>query len=285
MIALVDFLNDILALPPLRDVVREHELRATKKLGQNFLFDLNLTDKIARTAGDLSDVTVFEIGPGPGGLTRSILQNKAKKVVAIEYDLRAVKALQSLKEVAGDRLDIIHGDARKENLFDFASPPRAIVANLPYNIATPLLIGWLSQIRQDKNAYQSMTLMFQREVAARITASVGRKSYGRLAVLCQWLCDVDLCFDVPASAFTPSPKVTSSIVHFKPKMLAKDAPSFTTVEKITSAAFGQRRKMIRSSLKNYKRYFEEMGLDETLRAENLTPEQFIQLAKLVDEND
>ncbi len=270
------------SLSPLRDVIREHELRATKKLGQNFLLDLNLTDKIARAAGNLSGVTVIEIGPGPGGLTRSLLSTESAKVVAIEYDLRAIKALGDLKQVAGDCLEIIHGDALKTDLLTLSNAPRAIVANLPYNIATPLLVGWLSQIRQDQNAYQSMTLMFQREVAMRIVAKVGDKAYGRLAVLCQWLCDVDLRFDVPASAFTPAPKVTSSIVHFKPKKPLSDAPSFKSIEKITAEAFGQRRKMIRSSLKNYRQYFDAIGLDETLRAENISPEKFIELAKLVE---
>ena len=271
----------ITSMPPLRDVIAQHDLRATKKLGQNFLLDLNLTDKIARTAGNLSGINVFEIGPGPGGLTRSILQNNPNHLTAIEFDKRAIAALQDLKNVTGDDIfTLIHGDALAQDLTKLSDAPRAIIANLPYNIATPLLTGWLSQIRRNQNAYQSMTLMFQREVAQRITAQVGDKAYGRLSVICQWLCDVRLCFDVPASAFTPPPKITSSIVYFKPKTLNTDDPDFKSIEKITAAAFGQRRKMIRTSLKDYKEYFSAVGLDETLRAENIPPEKFIELAKI-----
>jgi 16S rRNA (adenine1518-N6/adenine1519-N6)-dimethyltransferase len=281
LIAVAKLLVDLSSLPPLRDVIRDHELRATKKLGQNFLLDLNLTDKIVRAAGDLTGVTAFEIGPGPGGLSRSLLEASTNKVIAIEYDLRAIKALESLSVAAQGKLELHHEDALNIDLCAKSQRPRAIVANLPYNIATPLLIGWLRQVKENKNAYQSMTLMFQKEVAQRIVAQVGDKAYGRLAVLCQWLCDVNICFDVPASAFTPAPKVTSSIVHFKPKALNDDEPRFKDVEKVTEKAFGQRRKMIRSSLKDYKDYFDSLGLDETLRAENLSPSQFIALAKAV----
>ena len=273
-------MSDISSLPPLRDVIKEHDLRAEKKLGQNFLLDLNLTGKIARTAGDLEGVTVFEIGPGPGGLTRSLLLTQAKKVVAIEFDPRAIKALEDLRMASDGRLTILHNDALETNLTALEPVPRAIVANLPYNIATPLLIGWLQQIRENPDNYQSMTLMFQKEVAQRIVAKVGDKAYGRLAVMAQWLCDVKISFDVPASAFTPAPKVTSSIVHLKPKPIEVQSPSFKSVEILTATAFGQRRKMIRSSLKNYQQYFEEVGLDETMRAENISPEKFIKLARL-----
>lgn len=272
--------SSLSSLPPLRDVIRENELRAEKKLGQNFLLDLNLTDKITRAAGDLTDCNIFEIGPGPGGLTRSLLGTEAKKVIAIEFDPRAIKALHSLKVAAEDNLNIIHGDALETDLCSLEDAPRAIVANLPYNIATPLLINWLRQVRHDSNSYRSMTLMFQKEVAQRITARVGDKAYGRLAVLCQWLCDVKISFDVPASAFTPPPKVTSSIVHFRPKQDIGASPLFETVGSITAAAFGQRRKMIRSSLKKYSQFFESVGLDETMRAENMSVSQFIELAKL-----
>lgn len=267
---------------PLRGVISDYNLRADKKFGQNFLLDGNLTDKIARTAGKLDGVTVFEIGPGPGGLTRSLLKTNAKKIIAIEFDPRVIVALNHLKENFSERFNLYHQDALKSDLQAMSKAPRAIVANLPYNIATPLLIGWLSQIRDDSNAYQSMTLMFQREVAQRITAKVGDKNYGRLAVICQWLCMVNKAFDVPASAFTPAPKVVSSIVHFTPKILESDAPRFETVEKITADAFGQRRKMIRSSLKKYTEFFEEVNISETVRAENLTPEDFINLAKAVE---
>jgi 16S rRNA (adenine1518-N6/adenine1519-N6)-dimethyltransferase len=277
--------QDLSALPPLRDIIRENDLRAEKKLGQNFLLDLNLTDKIVRAAGNLSDTHVIEIGPGPGGLTRSLVKSRAQKITAIEYDMRAIQALQSLTEVAEDRLEVFHGDALETDLKNLAKKPRAIVANLPYNIATPLLIKWLEDVYNDSNAYQSMTLMFQKEVAQRIVAGIGDKAYGRLAVIAQWLCDVQLSFDVPASAFTPPPKVTSSIVYFQPKKERISNPSFKAVEKITSEAFGQRRKMIRSSLKKYQSLFDGLGLDETLRAENLTVENFICLAQKAEENN
>lgn len=273
---------DLSALPPLREVIAENNLRAEKKFGQNFLLDLNLTDKIVRAAGDLSSCNVFEIGPGPGGLTRSLLGSDLEKLTAIEFDPRAVTALQSLQEAAGKRLELIEDDALEADLCKLGAPPRAIVANLPYNIATPLLVGWLKQIRQDKNNFRSMTLMFQKEVAQRITAARGDKNYGRLAVMAQWLCHAKLSFDVPASAFTPPPKVTSSIVHLRPKNLDADAPSFEAVEKVTAAAFGQRRKMIRSSLKFYQQYFEKLGLNETARAEELEISDFINLAKAAE---
>lgn len=272
-------------LPPLRDIIRDNDLRAEKKLGQNFLLDLNLTDKIVRAAGDLSKIHAIEIGPGPGGLTRSLVKSKAQKITAIEYDTRAVRALQSLLEVAEDRLEIRHADALETDLKNLAQKPRAIIANLPYNIATPLLIKWLEDIYDDPDAYRSMTLMFQKEVAQRIVADIADKAYGRLAVLVQWLCDVNLSFDVPASAFTPPPKVTSSIVYFQPKKRRSLDPSFKAVEQITLEAFGQRRKMIRSSLKKYQSLFEELGLDETLRAENLTVNNFIGLAQKAEEKN
>lgn len=280
--AVINRVADLSFLPPLRDVIREHDLRAEKKLGQNFLLDLNLTDKIVRAAGNLSGCTVFEIGPGPGGLTRSLLSTEAEKVIAVEFDPRAVQALQDLREAAGERLEVLQSNALEIDLCALSESPRTIVANLPYNIATPLLIGWLHQIRQDQSAYRSMTLMFQKEVAQRITAEVNSKAYGRLAVLSQWLCDVKLMFDVPAAAFTPPPKVTSSIVHFTPKNIGDETPSFEAVETITAAAFGQRRKMIRTSLKQYSTYFESVGLDETIRAENVSAQQFVQLAKSVE---
>lgn len=281
---LSDLKEKLAALPPLRDVINDNDLRAEKKFGQNFLLDLNLTDKIARAAGDLSGATVFEIGPGPGGLTRSLLCSTAPHVVAIEFDPRAIHALSGLKSAVGDALTLIEGDALDKNLIEMSEAPRAIVANLPYNVATPLLIKWLKDIREDQNAYRSMTLMFQKEVGERITAKCGDKAYGRLGVIAQWLCDAYLAFDVPASAFTPPPKVTSSIVYLQPKDIGVDAPSFKAVERVTAAAFGQRRKMIRSSLKNYKHLFAECGLEETVRAENLGVQQFIKLARLSEKD-
>ena len=265
-------------LPPLRDVIAAHDLRAEKKLGQNFLLDSNLTDKIARSAGDLSGKTVFEIGPGPGGLTRSLLKAGVDNLVAVEYDPRAVAALQDLVAASEGRLTVVHGDALQTDLTALAPDgPRAIVANLPYNIATPLLISWLRQIHE-KNAYQCLTLMFQKEVAQRICARPRTKDYGRLSILAQWLCDCKKLFDLPPSAFTPPPKVTSSIVQLTPKPLDDHAPRFEAVETLTAAAFGQRRKMLRSSLRDYLPTLEEIGIPPESRAEELSVGDFVMLA-------
>lgn len=268
------------SLPPLREVISEHNLRAEKKLGQNFLLDQNITDKIARTAGDLTGATVFEIGPGPGGLTRSLLRAGAAKVIAIEFDPRAVEALQSLKEASGGRLEVLLQDALQTNLLDLADTgPRKIVANLPYNIATPLLIGWLKQIRVDQHAYDSMTLMFQREVGDRIVAPCGGKAYGRLAVMSQWLCQAKIVYDLPPQAFTPPPKVKSAVVHLTPKVPEENAPAFDKMEALVAAAFGQRRKMIRSSLKGYEAAVGAAGIDNTQRAETLQISDYIEIAQ------
>ena len=268
-------------LPPLRDVIARYDLKAQKNLGQNFLLDINVTDKIVRGAGDLTGKTVFEIGPGPGGLTRSILKTSAKKIIALEFDPRAVKALHELRAASGETLEIIQGDALSTDLTTLAPGPRALIANLPYNIATPLLINWLRQIRETSNAFASMTLMFQKEVAERIAAQPGSKAYGRLAVIAQWLCDVKKIYDLPPSAFTPPPKVSSAVVHFTPKTLDKDAPSFEAVEAVTAAAFGQRRKMIRSSMKAYLKRVEDLGINTEARAEELPIENFIAIAQAV----
>jgi len=274
--------NALDELPPLRAVIAQHDLIATKALGQNFLLDQNITDKIARQAGDVSDTNVFEIGPGPGGLTRSLLRAGAKKVIAVEFDDRAVNALQSLKEAAQGRLDVIKGDALETNLLDLAEGKKAIVANLPYNVATPLLVGWLKQIRSDKNAFDKMVLMFQKEVAQRITAPENTKNYGRLGVLSQWLCHANIAFDLPPSVFSPPPKVTSSVVYLKPKDIGENDPDFKSVEKTTEAGFGKRRKMIRQSMKDLMPYFDKLGLIETARAETLSVQNFIDLAKKID---
>ena len=273
-------LTDFSDLPPLREVISAHGLRAEKSLGQNFLLDQNITDKIVRHTGNLSGKTVIEIGPGPGGLTRSLLKSDAQKVIAVEFDPRAVKALDDLKDVSDGRLEIVHGDALEENLLALADGPRVIVANLPYNIATPLLMNWLEQVREDTGAYDEMILMFQKEVAERIVSKPGHKTYGRLSVMCQWLCETKKLFDLPASAFTPPPKVKSSVVKFAPNILEEDAPSFKAVERVTAAAFGQRRKMIRSSLADYAQAIEKIGLNSGKRAENLMVEEYIQLAVL-----
>lgn len=257
-------------LPPLRDVIRDYDLRAKKSFGQNFLLDLNLTRKIVRTAGDLSSQTVFEIGPGPGGLTRALLETGAKKIIALEKDSRCVRALQSLTEAANGRLQVMEADALKTDLPALAPPPRAVIANLPYNIATPLLIKWLSQSED----LEKMVLMFQKEVADRLTAKPKTKAYGRLSVITQWRCQVRPLFDIPASAFTPPPKVTSTVVEFIPRKMPEDAPSFTAMEAVTAKAFGQRRKMLRKNFEN----LESMDIPETARAEDLSVEDFVRLA-------
>ena len=270
-------------LPPLREVISEHQLSAQKSLGQNFLLDMNITDKIVRETaqsygGDWSKIHAFEIGPGPGGLTRSLLRSEVRAVTAVEFDQRAVQALETLKNAASGDLEIVHGDAMKVDLTAHAQAPRAIVANLPYNIATPLLIGWLKQIRADKNAYGCMALMFQKEVAERIVATPENKAYGRLAVISQWLCDAFLLYELPASAFIPPPKVKSAVVFLRPKELNADAPRFEDVERVTAAAFNQKRKMIRSSLKAYAEAIEALGIDPTKRAENLSIDDYLALA-------
>lgn len=269
------------ALPPLRDVISEHNLRAEKSLGQNFLLDQNITDKIVRHCGDMEGQSAIEIGPGPGGLTRSLLRSTAKEVVAIEFDARAVGALQSLSEAADGRLKIVHGDALQADLRSLVpNAPRKIVANLPYNIATPLLIQWLKMIREDADSFSSMTLMFQKEVAQRIVAVPNTKAYGRLSVISQWLCEAKIIFDLPGAAFIPPPKVKSSIVHLRPRVFSETPPPFEVMEKILQEAFGQRRKMLRSSLKNYAAFFDAADISETDRAEDLKVEDFVRLAKV-----
>ncbi len=268
-------------LPPLREVISQHDLRAEKSLGQNFLLDQNLTDKIVRQAGELAGKTVIEIGPGPGGLTRSLLKSDAAKVIAVEYDPRAVEALQSLKDAAQGRLEIIQQDALELDIQSLCDGPRVIAANLPYNIATPLLLGWLKNLRETPGCFDEMILMFQKEVAQRICAQSGNKTYGRLSVISQWLCDAKAVMEIPPSAFTPPPKIKSSVVRFVPKALDGDAPQFATVEGLTAQAFGQRRKMIRSTLKGYVDYFEKLGLKPEARAEELSVASFIALAKQI----
>ena len=270
---------DVSHLPPLRDVIREHDLGAKKSLGQNFLLDLNLTDKIARAAQLTPDMHVIEIGPGPGGLTRALISQDIKTVTAIERDERCITALQPLVEAAEGKLKIISADALETDVVSMTDAPRAIVANLPYNIATPLLIGWLKQIDEIK----SMTLMFQKEVAQRIVAAPKTKAYGRLSVISQWLCDCKIAFDVPAAAFTPPPKITSSIVYLKAKNLEASQPGFQTVERITAMAFNQRRKMLRQSLKalvsDIQGFLANIGIKETLRADSVSVEQYIDMAR------
>jgi len=274
-------------LPPLRDIIQAYGLRAEKKLGQNFLLDLNLTTKIARSAGRLEEFVVFEIGPGPGGLTRGLLATGAKKVIAIEYDERAIAALQSLSEAAEGRLVVLHADALNTSLPEIGQslgfvPPYKIIANLPYNIASPLLIRWLKDLHNDPFLYQDLALMFQKEVAQRLVAQPGTKIYGRLSVITQWLCNVQPVFDVPPDAFVPAPKVTSSIVRLTPKKLVESHPRFETMEALTAMAFGQRRKMIRGSLKSYGFLMEGLDIDTTMRAEDMGVQDYIRLARAID---
>ena len=273
----------IAALPPLREVIAKHGLNARKELGQNFLFDLNLTGRIARAAGDLSEVTVIEIGPGPGGLTRALLSAGAKRVIAIERDARALPVLEEIAAAAEGRLDIVDGDALATDYAALATGRVKVVANLPYNIATPLLTGWLSAPWPP--FYESLTLMFQKEVAERICAGPGSKTYGRLSVLAGWRTDARLLFDVSRSAFTPPPKVTSSIVQLVPKPQAAEI-AVPTLENVTRAAFGQRRKMIRQSLKGLPLPVDTLiaaaGLKGTERAEELSIDSFLTLAKEIE---
>ena len=269
-------------LPPLREVIARHGLAARKALGQNFLFDLNLTRRIARAAGPLDNVTVIEIGPGPGGLTRALLMEGARKVIAIERDDRALAALAEISEAYPDRLTVIAGDALETDYARLAESGRVkIIANLPYNIATPLLVGWLGGT-QWPPFYDSLTLMFQKEVAERIVAMPGSKDFGRLSVLCQYRTAAKKLFDVNRSAFTPPPKVTSSIVQLIPKEKPAPACRLEVLERVTAAAFGQRRKMLRASLKSLlpdpEAVLKEMGINPEFRAEQLPVEAFARLA-------
>jgi len=266
-------------LPPLREVIQRHGLDARKALGQNFLLDLNLTQKIARTAGPLDGVTVFEVGPGPGGLTRAILALGAKKVIAVERDARCLPALAEIADYYPGRLDVIEGDALKTD-FEMLAPegPVRIIANLPYNVGTQLLINWLLP-KAWPPFWQSLTLMFQKEVGQRIVARENDDHYGRLGVLCGWRTEAHMAFDVPPQAFTPPPKVTSSVVHLTPRVspLPCDAAK---LEKVTMAAFGQRRKMLRQSLKPLggEALLNRAGIEPSRRAETLSVEEFVELA-------
>ncbi|MBP2314767.1 16S rRNA (adenine(1518)-N(6)/adenine(1519)-N(6))-dimethyltransferase RsmA [Azospirillum soli] len=265
------------ALPPLRDVIARFGLDARKALGQNFLLDLNLTGRIARSAGDMAGVTAIEVGPGPGGLTRALLATKAKQVIAIERDHRFIDALQDVVQAANGRLRIVESDALEVDPVDLAPAPRAIVANLPYNVATPLLIGWLAKIEE----YVSLTLMFQKEVADRLVAKPGSKAYGRLSVITQWRTEAKVLFNLPAKAFTPPPKVDSSVVHLTPRVNREPA-EWRAVEQVTAAAFGQRRKMLRQSLKSLgdaEALLAAAGIEPTARAEEVDVAGFAALAR------
>ena len=266
-------------LPPLRDVIERYGLQARRSLGQHFLLDLNLTRRIARAAGDLAGRTVIEIGPGPGGLTRALLESDAARVIAVEVDDRAIAALDELRAAYPDRLEIRAADALAIDVASLGLRPRKIVANLPYNISTALLLAWLPHI----DAFENLTLMFQKEVADRLTAQPGSKDYGRLSVAVQWRATVRRLFDIPPRAFTPPPKIVSTVVAIEPRPapLAKADP--VVLERVVGAAFGQRRKMLRQSLRSLVPdpvpTIEAAGIDPTARAETLSVEQFCALAR------
>ena len=274
-------MDDLAGLPPLRDVIAAHGLDARKRLGQHFLLDLNLTRRIARAAAPLDQGLVIEVGPGPGGLTRALLLEGAEQVVAIEIDPRAIAALTELQAVAGGRLKLLEADALKVDLATLGPPPRRIVANLPYNVSTALLVGWLHQADQ----IADMVLMFQKEVGDRLAAAPRSKDYGRLSVLAQHVCTVQRLFDVAPSAFVPPPKVVSSVVRLRPRPEGRLADLWP-LEKVTAAAFGQRRKMLRSSLGSVFSspvdVLERLGLRPTARAEELSVADFVRLAEALD---
>jgi len=266
------------ALPPLREIIAAHGLAAQKRLGQHFLLDSNLTDRIARSAGGLAGKIVLEVGPGPGGLTRSLLRCGAERVVAVEKDGRCIEALQSLVQAASGRLTLIEEDALAFEPSDLGSGPYAVVSNLPYNISSPLLIKWL----QHSDLIDSMTLMFQKEVADRLSAKPSTKAYGRLSVMTQWLCDTTHLFNVDKRAFTPPPKVMSSVVSLRPKQASRPVPSWASMEKLVAAAFNQRRKMLRTSLSGLSLDFDRVGIDPSHRAENLSVAEYEALAQQLD---
>lgn len=262
-------------LPALRDVIRAHDLTAVKSLGQHFLLDTNLIDRIARVAGPLDGIHVIEVGPGPGGLTRALLAHGAASVTAIEKDRRCVAALADLVETFKGRLTVISGDAMAIDPAELTVAPRRIVANLPYNVSTALLLKWLANIR----GYDRIVVMVQKEVADRLAAKPSTKAYGRLTVAVQWHCTVKIEFNVARTAFTPPPKVQSSIVTLTPRAEPAAPAEWRWLESVTAAAFNQRRKMLRSALKSWNFDFAALGIDPEARAENLSIEQFCALAR------
>jgi len=264
-------------LPPLRDVIARHKLDTRRSLGQHFLLDLNLTDRIARIAGDLNGMSVIEIGPGPGGLTRSLLEAGAASVVAVEKDERCIAALDELAAAFPKRLRIVEADALEVDVRSLAPSPRKIVANLPFNVATPLLLQWL----RDAPDFAQLTLMFQKEVADRLVAQAHTSAYGRLSIMVQWLCEVRRDFNVDARAFVPPPRVASTVVTLIPRDQALAPAERRMLEAVTGAAFSQRRKMLRRSLKSLGIDPVSAGIDPTLRAEDLSVEDFCALARLL----
>ncbi len=269
-------------LPPLREVIAAHGLAAKKSLGQNFLLDLNLTAKIARSAGDLAQADVLEVGPGPGGLTRGLLAEGARRVLAIEKDARCLPALEEIARAYPGRLQVIGGDALTVDPLEFLRPPVRVVANLPYNIGTELLVRWLTPAEWPP-FWESLTLMFQKEVAERIVAQPGTRAYGRLAILAQWRAEARKVMTLPPEAFTPPPKISSAVVH----LTARPAPLYpadpAVLSRVVKAAFGQRRKMLRAALKGLapqiEAHLEQAGIRPTERAEEVSIERFAALAR------
>ena len=272
-------IEKVAQLPSIRSFMQQADLTARKSLGQNFLFDLNLTGRIAESA-NLSEGTVFEIGPGPGGLTRALLLAGAKSVIAVEKDRRAIAFLDHLVRASDGALELLEGDALKTPIWEMGETPRQIIANLPYNVATPLLINWLSQA----HAFQSMILMFQREVAERITAAPGESHFGRLSVLANWRADTEVLFDIPPEAFSPPPKIISSVV----RLIPRDEPLYPcrqgALEQVTQIAFSQRRKMLRASFKKYggEALLESLEIDPQIRPQDLDIVDFCRLAERLD---
>ena len=279
-------MSQIDALPPLREVIATHDLKARKSLGQNFLLDLNLTAKIARQVGDLANCDVLEIGPGPGGLTRGLLAEGARRVVAVEKDQRCIPALENIATHHPGRLQVLEGDALDIDPAVYLTAPIRIAANLPYNIGTELLVRWLTPPSWPP-FWQSLTLMFQREVAERIVTQPGSKTYGRLAVLAQWRCNANIVLSLPPDAFTPPPKVSSAVVHLTALKDPKFPADSKMLERVVATAFNQRRKMLRSSLKPLGGDIEDrlraVGIAPTDRAENVPIEGFCALARVLAE--
>ncbi|WP_194095156.1 16S rRNA (adenine(1518)-N(6)/adenine(1519)-N(6))-dimethyltransferase RsmA [Marivivens aquimaris] len=271
-------------LPPLRDVIATHQLSAKKSLGQNFLLDLNLTAKIARQAGKLAEADVLEIGPGPGGLTRGLLSEGARRVLAIEKDERCLPALQQIADAYDGRLQVINADALEFDPLEYLTPPIKIAANLPYNVGTELLVRWLTP-KEWPPFWESLTLMFQKEVAERIVAKPGSKAYGRLAILAQWRSDARIVIDLPPQAFTPPPKVSSAVVHLTALPEPRYPADAAVLSRVVAAAFNQRRKMLRASLKgvapNIEDHLAAAGIKPTDRAEQIGLEEFCALARSV----
>ncbi|MCB5198091.1 16S rRNA (adenine(1518)-N(6)/adenine(1519)-N(6))-dimethyltransferase RsmA [Loktanella sp. TSTF-M6] len=275
-------MSQIDGLPPLRDVIARHGIAAKKSLGQNFLLDLNLTAKIARLAGDLTCADVLEIGPGPGGLTRGLLAEGARRVVAIEKDSRCIAALEDIAAIYPGQLQIVNGDALEVDTTDLLTPPIKIAANLPYNVGTELLVRWLTPPAWPP-FWESLTLMFQREVAQRIVAAPGSKTYGRLAILSQWRTDPAIVLDLPPEAFTPAPKVSSAVVHLRALPAPRYPADPDVLNRVVATAFNQRRKMLRSALKplgpDAEDRLNHAGIKPTARAEEIDLEGFCALAR------